>query len=189
MEWQTAVTAETTVPLWDTYRRPYTQAERDLSPRLLCFCKSVQVLHTVQQVAALLQQFGWECLECLPYGPNLAPSDFYLWAFWRSILVVTDSEVMQESRKLSHSGSACKTQNSVLKATFTDNMLWQMPEPSGWLCGRVGHCSVLSWEMLFWIKICWVSKYSVYILTFWSTLINVYISRSYSEHLLYVWCR
>jgi hypothetical protein len=32
----------------------------------------------VQQLAALLQEFGWECLEHLPYGPNFTPSDFYL---------------------------------------------------------------------------------------------------------------
>jgi len=32
--------------------------------------------HTVQQVAALLQQSGWECLEHLLYSPDFAPADF-----------------------------------------------------------------------------------------------------------------
>jgi hypothetical protein len=36
----------------------------------------------VQQIAALLEQFGWECLEHLPYGPNLAPNDFYLFGLF-----------------------------------------------------------------------------------------------------------
>jgi hypothetical protein len=38
----------------------------------------VQVLPAVQQITALLQQLGWECLEHLAYGLNLAPSDVYL---------------------------------------------------------------------------------------------------------------
>lgn len=71
MECQTAVTAETTVQLCDIYGRPYTDSD---------WGWSVQLLHTVQQIAALLQQFGWECLELLPYGPNLAQSDFYLFS-------------------------------------------------------------------------------------------------------------
>jgi hypothetical protein len=87
-------------------------------------------------------------------------------AFWRSLLVVTGAEVQ---------GAACKAQNSVLKATFTGNTLWPMPEPSGWLCGEAGHSSIFSWEMLFWIKICWVSGFPVCILTFWST--RVYVSQ------------
>jgi hypothetical protein len=32
--------------------------------------------HTVRQMAALLQQFEWECLEHLLYSPEIAPSDF-----------------------------------------------------------------------------------------------------------------
>lgn len=64
--------------LCDVYGRPNRDSDRGSSLRLLCFCKSVQVSHTVQQIAALLQQFELECLECLLYGPNFAPSDFYL---------------------------------------------------------------------------------------------------------------
>jgi hypothetical protein len=44
----------------------------------LCYCKSVQLLPAVQQIAAFLQHFEWECLEHLAYGPNLAPSYFIL---------------------------------------------------------------------------------------------------------------
>ena len=58
MECQTAVTAETTMQLCDVYGRPYTDSDRGWSTRLLGFCKSVQVLLTVQQIAALLQQFA-----------------------------------------------------------------------------------------------------------------------------------
>jgi hypothetical protein len=46
-----------------------------------------------------------------------------------------------------------------------------MPEPSGWLHGKVVHCSVFSWETLFWIKSCWVSKCWLWIHNFWSTYI------------------
>jgi hypothetical protein len=31
------------------------------------------------------------------------------------------------------------------RLTFTDNTLLHMPEPSGWLCGKISHCSVFSW--------------------------------------------
>lgn len=57
---------------------------------------------------------------------------------------------------------------------FTGNTLWQVPETAGWLCGKeeyVGHCSVLLWEMQFWIKSLWISKYSPCILTLRSTFI------------------
>jgi hypothetical protein len=57
---------------------------------------------------------------------------------------------------------------------FTGNTLWQVPETSGWLCGKVGyvgHCSVLLWEVLFWIKSFWISKCSLCILTLCSTFI------------------
>jgi hypothetical protein len=107
------------VQLCDVYGRPYTESDQDCSPSLLCFCKSVQVPHIVQQIAALLQQFGWACLERLPYSPDLALSDS---SFWPSEKVSWWSQ-MQKSRKLSQSGSAYKAQNSVLKATFTDNKL------------------------------------------------------------------
>ena len=63
-----------------------------------------------------------------------------------------------------------QAQNSVLKITFTNNT-WQMCEPSRWLCGKVGHCSLFSWELLFWTKNFWRSKYALHILTFQSTLV------------------
>lgn len=49
---------------------------------------------------------------------------------------------------------------------FTQNTLRQMPKPSGWLHGRTGHYSVFSRGKLFRIKRCWISKYSLFILTF-----------------------
>ena len=42
--------------------------------------------------------------------------------------------------------------------TFTHNTLWQIPEPSGWLCENVGHCSVFLREMLLWGGGKWLKK-------------------------------
>ena len=76
------------------------------------------------------------------------------------------------------------------KHIFTGNTLWQVPETSGWLCGKVGnvgHFCVLLWEMLFWIKSCWISKCSLCILTLWSTFI---ISSLLMElKICYHWCQ
>jgi len=64
----------------------------------------------------LLQQFGRVCLK---YA--VQPWLYTMWvpSFWpirKSIVVVTDSKMMWKCRELSHSGSVCKAQNSVLKA-------------------------------------------------------------------------
>jgi len=76
------------------------------------------------------------------------------------------------------------------KLIFTGNTLWQVPGTSRLLCGKVGnvgHCYLLLWEMPFWIKSCWISKCSLYILTLWSTFI---ISSLLIElKICYHWCQ
>ena len=53
-----------------------------------------------------------------------------------------------------------------VRHTFTDNILWQMPEPVGWLCGKVGHCFLFVRNVAS-NKSCWTSRNSLCILTFW----------------------
>ena len=91
---------------------------------------------------------------------------FIFSALWRSILVVTDTKVIQKRKKLSHSGSAAKTRIPCWRHAFTHNALWQMPEPSGWQYGNTGYHSVFSWRKLLWTESCWISKYSLYVLMF-----------------------
>lgn len=57
----------------------------------------------------------------------------------RSILVVTYSKLSRKCNRLPQGVPIHQAQNSVLKITFADNMLWQMHEPSRWLCGKVGY--------------------------------------------------
>ena len=56
------------------------------------------------------------------------------------------------------------TQPTVLcwRRTLPDNMLWWMNEPTGWLFGEVGHCSLFSFGMLKLLNKQIVSMYSYF---------------------------
>jgi hypothetical protein len=66
-------------------------------------------------------------------------------------------------------------------------MLWKMHEPSGWLCGKVGHCSLFSREMLFWAISCRISKSSRSILTLRLNLVPAYLQMHVIFHLFLTW--
>ena len=110
--------------------------------------------HNIQQKAALLQQFWWMCLK---HPVAWHQVTFIFSVLWRSLLVVSDSKMLQK----------CNWQwfcSQCPRILYWQHMhsyhKWQVPELSGWLCGRVGHCCIL-WEMLPWIKSCWISRYSL----------------------------
>lgn len=48
--------------------------------------------------------------------------------------------------------------------TLPDNMLWWMNEPTGWLFGEVGHCSLFSFSMLKLLNKQIVSMYSYFLI-------------------------
>ena len=114
----------------------------------------------------LLQQ-GCHLLGCVGSWHQVT---FIFLVLCRSILVVTYSKLLWKCNKLPQGVPIHQAQNSVLKITFTDTM-WQMLEPSRWLCGKVGHCFLFSRELLFWTKNFWRSKHALHILTFQSTLV------------------
>jgi len=89
----------------------------------------------------------------------------------RSTLVVTYSELLRNCNRLPQGVPIHQAQNSMLKITFADNTLWQMCEPSRRLCGKAGYCSLFSWELLFWTKNFWRSKYALHVLIFQSILV------------------
>ena len=88
----------------------------------------------------LLQQ-GCHLLGCVGV---LAPSDFHLFGPLQEHLGGHIFQTVAKCNKLPQCVPIHQAQNSVLKITFVDNTLWQMHEPSRWLCGKVGHCSFFS---------------------------------------------
>jgi hypothetical protein len=84
--------------------------------------------HTAWLMAASLQQFGWECLNYQPYRPDLAPSDFHLYG---PLKMHVGGHRFQNGAKVQLTVVPF-TMPTILcwKHTFTDNTLWQMPEPS-----------------------------------------------------------
>ena len=109
--------------------------------------------HTSWQTAAMLQQFQWECLGTYTVQP-------WLYSKWH-LSFQSSEEASWWSLIPNCCGSASRCFTVFLFArprvlcwryTCTDNALWQIRDPWGWLCGKVGHCSVFSWEMLFWIQ-------------------------------------
>jgi hypothetical protein len=124
-----------------------------------------QALPTAQQTAELLQQFWRECLELSTCSPDFPQSDVHPSGPLKEHVGRRRFHTDAEVRKLSQSGSSRRAHKFVPKATCTENTLWQMPEPLGRLCEKVAHCSVFSWEMRFWIKICRTSRYSQCVFT------------------------
>jgi len=101
-------------------------------------------------------------------GGDLAPSDPYFWSseevsWWSKI-----PKKLQKCKKLSYK----KLRILCWRCTFTSKSLWQMPEPSWWLCRNICHCSPFSWEKLLQIKSSWISKHILHILTFWKTIVQ-----------------
>jgi hypothetical protein len=88
--------------------------------------------HTPRQTAALSQQTGLQCLEHPQYSLGYETSDIS-WALCRRILVAC---------LLLHPFAKPTTLCYVHTITF--NSWWNVPEPLGWLCGKVGHCSSFS---------------------------------------------
>jgi hypothetical protein len=66
-------------PLWDSFLH-FCTSWTSVTTKMLSQRgkKIVPWPQTAWQKDTTLQQFGWECLECLLYSPDLAPSDFHL---------------------------------------------------------------------------------------------------------------
>jgi len=110
------------------------------------------------QMAALSLKFGWECPNIHHIVLTWHQVTLIFSVLWLSILEATDAKMMWNC-KMFHSGFVCKAQNLCWSHAFTDGTLWQMPEPSEWLYGKVSHCSIFLCEMSFWIKGCWMCAF------------------------------
>ena len=96
--------------------------------------------------------------------------NFIVLALWRSILVVTVAKLKNKC-KLSHSNFIHNALNCVMKSHIhsqhTVTHAWTIMV----IVQKVQNCSLVSREKLFWIKRCWISKYSLCTFTVQSTLI------------------
>jgi len=101
----------------------------------------------------LLQQ-GCCLLGCVGSWDQVT---FIFLALRWGILVVTYSKMLQKCKKLSYT----KLRILCWRCTFTSKTLWQMPEPSWWLCRNICHCSPFSRGKLLQIKSWWISKYTL----------------------------
>lgn len=117
--------------------------------------------HTAQHTAAFLQQFWWECPDHPPYSSDLAPNDIFS-ALCRSILAVNDFRLLQNAESCL---TVFRSQSLEFYAERIHplNKMWQMPKPSAWLFGKIGHSSPLSCKVLFWKKILAESANSHYV--------------------------
>jgi len=111
-------------------------------------CSSNSIQCEVRAVQWMIKIFPYKLLQqgchLLGYvGPGHQVTYIFL-VLCRSILVVTYSKLFRKCNKLPQGVPIHQAQNSVPKITFSDNTLWQMREPSRWLCGKVGHCSLFS---------------------------------------------
>lgn len=73
-------------------------------------------------------------------------------------------QILSKSRKLSYSGSFGRAQSPVLNAHVLREDVVSNADPSGWLHGKVHHCSVFLFKKLLWKNDCWITKCSLYIL-------------------------
>jgi len=94
-----------TEPLWDSFLNFCASWASVTTTVLLQLGENIKSHFVPQpnmawQKEALLQQFGWEWLEFQPYSPALGPSHFHLSALLGCILVVTDSKMLQQCKKL-----------------------------------------------------------------------------------------
>jgi hypothetical protein len=90
------------------------------------------VPHTAWEMAALLEQCGWECLKHPLHSPDLAPNNFHIFSPLKKHLSIYRFQMLQQCKKLSTVVPFAKSRILHWSHTFTDNTRWQMPEPLGW---------------------------------------------------------
>jgi len=135
-----------------------------------CHVKDVQCTVYVRDTSIQITATG---LPCVGLCRVLAPSDFHLFDPLKKQL---GSHILRSDTESARSCLAMVVfpKHRVLcwKHVVSDNTLWRMREHPLWLCGKVGRWSPFSRGMLFWTKICRITKYSLFIL-FRTNLVQV----------------